>query len=73
MEVAKGASEKVLRTAEALVGTHGPDALLDTVKTHFKSTDKVLGALGLNRNDLGPEGQIVSKPYTRTRPSSSRS
>ena len=64
-EIAKGASDRVLQAAQELVSKHGPEILLDTTKTHFKSTDKVLAALGLDRTPLGPEGQAVSKPFTR--------
>jgi ribonuclease HIII len=57
----KGASGKTQEEAEALVKKHGPQILLDTAKCHFKTTDVVLGKVGLSREALGPEGQATSK------------
>jgi ribonuclease HIII len=57
----KGASAAVRTAAEALVRAKGADALLDTAKCHFRTTDQVLSACGASRADLGPDGQAVSK------------
>jgi ribonuclease HIII len=65
IEIPKGASDRVRETAGTLLATHGPDVLLDTVKCHFRTTDAVLEAAGRSRADLGPEGQAVSKVFTR--------
>lgn len=67
----KGASARVVDAAESLVKARGPSVLLETSKCHFKTTDKVLEAVGFSRADLGPEGALVSKPYNRRRKGSS--
>jgi len=64
-EIPKGASAAVRGAAVALVRRTSPETLLNTVKCHFKTTDAVLADLGITRANLPPEGQIVSKPYTR--------
>jgi hypothetical protein len=64
-DIPKGASAAVREAAVALARQHGHTTLLNTVKCHFKTTDAVLSELSLSRNDLPPEGQVVSKPYTR--------
>ena len=64
-EIPKGASAAVRAAAVTLVRRTSPETLLNTVKCHFKTTDAVLAELGLTRANLPPEGQIVSKPYTR--------
>jgi ribonuclease HIII len=64
MEFKKGASKAVCDAAAALVRNRAPKDLLNTAKCHFKTTDKVLGQLGLTRDVLPPEGQIKSKEYT---------
>ncbi len=62
----KGASEKVREAAGELIARHGPETLVDTAKCHFRTTDLVLKAAGADRRVLGPEGQAVSKPSTRS-------
>ncbi len=64
IEFKKGASAAVCDAAASLVRAKSPEVLLQTAKCHFKTTDKVLGSLGLKRDVLPPEGQVVSKPYT---------
>lgn len=64
-DIPKGASAAVCTAAVELIRKHSPETLLSTVKCHFKTTDAVLQELGLSRSMLPPEGQIVSKPYTR--------
>ncbi len=64
-EIPKGASAAVRMAAVSLARRTRPETLLNTVKCHFKTTDAVLADLGITRNDLPPEGQVVSKPYTR--------
>jgi len=65
VEFKKGASDKVREAAVELVKQHDPTILLETAKCHFKTADVVLAALGTDRKALGPEGQAVSKPYSR--------
>lgn len=50
----KGASAKVQEVARKFVKKHGPAALSEVVKCHFKTTDSVLGDLGLDRQALAP-------------------
>jgi ribonuclease HIII len=61
-EFPKGASAGVREVAVELVKAKGPGILLETAKCHFKTTDAVLEAAGHKRSELGPEGQIVSRP-----------
>ncbi len=68
-KIPKGASAAVQTVAVELIRARGPATLLDAVKCHFKTTDSVLASAKLDRKALGPEGQVVSKPFTR-RPSS---
>jgi ribonuclease HIII len=65
LKIPKGASARVIESAQALVEKEGPNVLLEAAKCHFKTTDKVLDGMGKSRADLAPEGQVVSKPYTR--------
>jgi ribonuclease HIII len=64
MEIKKGASAAVRQNAVNLIRSRSPAVLLEATKCHFKTTDAVLGELGLSRKDLPAEGQITSKPYT---------
>ena len=57
----KGASEQVKEAAIGLVSRCGPGVLLKASKCHFRTTDQVLAACGLNRSALGPDGQAVSR------------
>jgi alkaline phosphatase len=66
VEIPKGASPAVREAAVELVRKHGPAILLETAKTHFKTTDAVLEAAGRSRADLGPDGQAVSRPAKGT-------
>lgn len=68
-EIPKGASSRVVEVATQLVRDRGPAVLVDAAKCHFKTTDKVLAAAGCGRDDLGPEGAAVSKPFTRKKAS----
>jgi len=65
LDIPKGASAHVVESAQELVEKEGPDVLLEAAKCHFKTTDKVLDGVGKSRADLPPEGQVVSKAYTR--------
>jgi ribonuclease HIII len=65
--IPKGASAAVREAAAALGRDRGPEALLETVKCHFKTTDEVLKTLGTTRAALGPDGQAVSKTLTGAR------
>lgn len=65
--IPKGASDRVREVAVDLIAQQGPNILTDTVKCHFRTTDAVLEAAGHSRADLGPEGQAISKPFTRTK------
>ena len=59
----KGASAAVVQAAVEVGKQHGPEIFLETSKCHFKTTDTVLKELHASRAILGPEGQMVSKPY----------
>lgn len=45
----KGAAPHVRKAAEAIVRAHGPTALPDCCKLHFRTLDEVLAATGLSR------------------------
>ncbi len=57
----KGASPQVRAAAEALVRQKGPGVLIEVAKCHFRTTDAVLAAAGFRREDLPPEGRVVSQ------------
>lgn len=61
----KGASPQVREAAVRVVASHGPKALLDLAKCHFRTTDAVLEEAHHSRADLGPEGAAVSKSFSR--------
>jgi ribonuclease HIII len=61
VEIPKGASDAVRATAEQLVKQRGPEVLLQTAKCHFRTADRVLEAVSLDRSALGPEGAAVSR------------
>lgn len=63
--IPKGASAQVQATADELARKAGPQILLETAKCHFKTTDAVLGKLGLDRGALGPDGRAVSRTMNR--------
>lgn len=63
--VPKGASDQTRAAARTIIGKEGPAVLLDIAKCHFKTTDDVLGEMGMKREVLGPGGAAVSKPFTR--------
>lgn len=65
VEIPKGASAQVREKAVEIVRAKGPEVLLDIAKCHFKTTDEVLAAAGSSRAALGPDGRVVSKPFTR--------
>ena len=59
--VPAGSSDPRVRAlAERMVEKNGPVWLMNHVKAHFQTTDKVLAACGKTRADLPPEGQVVS-------------
>ena len=59
--VPPGSSDPRVRAiAEDMVRRHGPTWLMNHCKAHFQTTDKVLAACGLGRDDLPPEGQVTS-------------
>ena len=61
-KVPAGSSDpRVRELAERMVRENGPTWLMNHCKAHFQTTDKVLAACGKSREDLPPEGQIVSK------------
>ncbi len=61
VELLKGASAGVRERAVELVGKQGPGVLIQSAKCHFRTTDQVLAAHGLNRTVLPEEGQVMSK------------
>ena len=62
----KGASARVIEAGVALVKKYGPGILLEVAKCHFQTTDKILEQAGHSREELGPEGQIKSRPVKRS-------
>lgn len=50
----------VRRLAEEMVRKEGPVWLMNHVKAHFQTTDKVLESCGFTRAALPPEGQVMS-------------
>ena len=59
--VPAGSSDPRVRAlAEEMVRKEGPVWLMNHVKAHFQTTDKVLAACGASRADLPPEGQVIS-------------
>ena len=58
---------RVRELAEEMVKKNGSTWLMNHCKAHFQTTDKVLAACGKSRNDLPPEGQVVSSAM-RTKP-----
>lgn len=67
VKLPKGASDLVKAAAAQLVKQHGPQALLQAAKCHFRTTEGVLAAEGQDRAVLGPDGAATSKPYTYRR------
>ncbi len=55
IKIPKGASAQVREIAEKMVEQHGPQMLLETVKCHFRTTDQVLAARGMDRSVLEQE------------------
>jgi ribonuclease HIII len=51
---------RVRELAEKMVKKHGANWLMNNAKAHFQTTDKVLAACGMSREDLPPEGQVTS-------------
>lgn len=61
-ELPKGASPQVRAAGEALVRAHGPAALVEAAKCHFRTIDQILAATGHSREELPPEGRVLSVP-----------
>ncbi len=57
----KGASAAVVAAAGELADKHGPAALVQNAKCHFRTADVVLQARALTRAVLGPDGQAQSQ------------
>lgn len=57
----KGASNQVQTTARELIKKHGPHVLNAVAKCHFKTTDDVLNAIGLDRRALGTTTQNAAE------------
>jgi ribonuclease HIII len=56
-----GSSDPRVRAlAEEMVRREGPVWIMNHAKAHFQTTDKVLAACGRSRDDLPPEGRVVS-------------
>ena len=61
-KVPAGSSDpRVKELAAEMVRKHGAAWLMNHCKAHFRTTDAVLAACGLSREDLPPEGRIISK------------
>ena len=43
----------------------GASWLMNNCKAHFRTTDKVLAACGMTRDDLPPEGRVESKTVAK--------
>jgi ribonuclease HIII len=71
MKIPKGASLAVQETADMLIKKHGPTILLQVAKCHFKTADVVLTKAGVLRAVLGPDGAVVSRPFSGRRKASS--
>ena len=63
---------RVRELAEKMVRENGPTWLMNHCKAHFQTTDKVLAACGKSRDDLPPEGQVVSAGMREGRTSDGR-
>ena len=60
-----GSSDPSVRAkAEEMVRANGPMWLMNNVKAHFTTTDKVLSSCGFSRDDLPEEGRVMSKSAT---------
>lgn len=62
LRLPKGASAAVINAGQELINKHGAQVLLKTAKCHFRTTDVILEKLSLERNILGCNGVIMSKP-----------
>ena len=61
-KVPAGSSDpRVKELAAEMVRKHGAAWLMNHCKAHFRTTDAVLAACGLSREDLPPEGRVISK------------
>ena len=61
-KVPAGSSDpRVKELAVEMVAKHGATWLMNHCKAHFKTTDAVLAACGMSRDDLPPEGRVVSQ------------
>ena len=58
---------RVRKVAEDMVKANGAVWLMNHAKAHFQTTDKVLTACGLSRDDLPPEGRITSAVHRATK------
>ena len=62
-----GSSDPRVRAlAEEMVRKEGPVWIMNHCKAHFQTTDKVLAACGRSREDLPPEGRVVSATASGT-------
>ena len=69
VELPKGASGKVKSAAAELVRkAGGGGVLLEAAKCHFKTTDEVLGAMGMSREGEGLPAAAERRAFTPWRP-----
>ncbi len=62
-----GSSDPRVRlVAEAMVRKFGPVSIMNHCKAHFRTTDQVLAACGLDRTALPEEGRVVSASHLST-------
>ncbi|MCX7009799.1 MAG: ribonuclease HIII [Kiritimatiellaeota bacterium] len=59
VDLPKGASHQVQDAAKQFIAKHGPAALGDVAKLHFKTTDHVLVSLGLTRSALAEDQPLT--------------
>ena len=57
---AGSSAPRVRELAEEMVRKNGPVWLMNHCKAHFQTTDKVLSSCGFTREELPPEGRVVS-------------
>ena len=56
---------RVAEFAEKGLRNGGASWLMNNCKAHFRTTDKVLAACGMTRDDLPPEGRVESKTVAK--------
>ena len=63
IQLPKGASNQVRETGAELLKKHGHEVFLDVSKCHFKTLDAVLESGGHSRDEMPPDGRVMSKVF----------